>query len=196
MRLRDQLRLACAFCLLGLAFLGAQPAARPKLEVTSAHFTLVTVPGASARWLEADVELDVRVIGGRSLFVDRVKVVLNLGARTLGGGYRYYRSEMEAVTLENGPAHFRFYLPAEVVKRDGLTGEMEFWAVQLAAGGAAVPETPRNVNVTLRDPALRRAFEKDFSAGAPANDGVLVPQHLSPFAASYPTATPSPVRRQ
>lgn len=180
----------------GLAAVAAEPVApRPKLEVTSVRFALVTAPGATARWLEADVELDARVTGGRSLFTDRVKTTLNLGARTLGGGYRYYRAELEAVSLENGPAHFRFYLPPEVVKRDGLTGEMEFWTVQLAAGGEALPEGPRNANVTLRDPVRRRAFEKDFSAGAAANDGALVPQHLSPFAASYPAATPSPVRR-
>jgi len=189
------MRLGLVYAFLGLIPLGAQPVAKPKLEVTAVHFALVTAPGSSARWLEADVELDARVVGGRSLFVDRVKVTLALGVRALGGVRRYFRADCEAVALENGPAHFRFYLPAEVVKRDGLTGEAESWTVQLAAGGDALPETPRNVNVTLRDPARRRVFAQEVAAAAPANDGILVPQHLSPFAASYPDATPTAIRR-
>lgn len=189
------MRLAPALTLLAGVPLGAQPGARPKVEVRAVRFNLVAVPGTTARWLEADVELDARVLGGPSPFIDRVRVTLNLGTRALGGTHRFYRAEMVAATLEAGPAHFRFYLPAEVVKRDGLGGETEFWSVKITADGETQPDTARNASVTLREPGRLRGFEAKVAAGAPANDGVLGPQHLTPFAALYPAATPSAVRR-
>ena len=196
MRLRDFfLRLTQVLALLALVPLWAQTAARPKVEIRAVRFNLVAVPGTTVRWLEADLELDTRVLGGPGPFVDRVRVKLGLGARATGGTYRFYRAEMEAVALEAGPAHFRFYLPAEVVKRDGLGGEPEFWSVKITAGGEAQPDTARSVSVALREPERLRSFEARLAAEAPANDGVLVPQHLSPFVAQYPAATPSAVRR-
>ena len=42
----------------------------------------------------------------------------------------------------------------------------------------------------------RKSFQTRAAAGAAANDGLLQPQFLTPFAHEYPRATPSFVRRE
>jgi hypothetical protein len=166
------------------------------VDVQDVRFNLVAPNGAPTRWLEIDVVVSARLSGGRSQFLDQVQVNLDVGTRVPGGGYRYYHSGFEAVALENGQANFRFYLPPEVVKRDGLGGEAEFWAVAVSAGGVPLPVTARNYSVSLRSPDALRRFESSLATEAKVNDGVLVPQYLSPFAEQYPSDTPSPVRRR
>ena len=196
------LRFAWAALALGYAPVGlaqtpasATSAQKISVEARSVGFSLVNPPGSNLKWFEADVIVDARVVGGRSAFVDRVRVSLTLGTRVLGGTYRFYQAEMEAVTLENGPAHFRFYLPAEVVKRDGLGGEPEFWSVKITVAGEAQAFSSRQVSASLREGERRKNFEARIASEAPANAGVLLPQHLTPFATAYPLATPTPVRR-
>jgi hypothetical protein len=43
---------------------------------------------------------------------------------------------------------------------------------------------------------LLRTFKDRVAQAAPLNDGVLVPQHLSPFVHMYRGDTPSIVRRE
>jgi hypothetical protein len=195
LRRRRPRRLGLVLGLLAAVPLVAKPVPSTKVEVRAVQFSLVNAPGTTGRWLETDVELDASVLGGSGQFIDRVLVALEIGTRALGGSYRFYRAQLEAVALEAGSSHFRFYLPPELVRRDGLGGEPEFWAVRIIAAGAAGSDSPRNASATLRESARRQAFEARITADAPANDGVLLPQHLTPWAGVYPAATPSPVRR-
>ena len=170
-------------------------AARPKAEVRTVRFALANVPDATARWLETDVEVEIRPPPGRSGFLDRVKVALSLGLKAADGTYRFYRAEAEAVSVEAGVAHFRFYLPAEIIRRDGLHADAEFWLAEIGAGGEPQANTTRNASLSLREPERLRNFQAKVAAEAPANDGVLQPQHLTPFAAQYGGTTPTMVRR-
>jgi hypothetical protein len=151
-----------------------------------------------SEWYQVDVEVDVRSAPENpARFVDRLRVRLNLGFRVTVGGDRweFYQAESTAVTVAQGKAHFRFYLPPEVVRRDRLSGAADYWAVQLALGGQPVPVTRRQVSTTLPNPTVLENFLARVSAEAPANAGVLVPQHLSPFAdADLGRGTPSFLR--
>lgn len=169
----------------------------------------VTFPGAvevnqvrferlRAEWYQVEVEVEVRPAPeNTSRFVDRARVRLNLGFRITTGGERFefYQAEGTAVSLEQGRAYFRFYLPPEVVKRDRLSGAADFWAVQLAVGNKDMPVSRRQVSNSLPNPTVLENFLARVASEAPTNTGVLVPQYLSPFAeAEFGRGTPSFVR--
>lgn len=174
------------------------------VEVSLVRFAAPRAPNqASEAWFEAEVVLTVSpppAATGR--MVNRVRVALSLGWELPGAAnsprrVEYYRAEAECVALEAGRADVRFYLPPELVKRDQLHGSPKFWTVDLAAGGRVLPAARSAASASLMaDAAARRAFQTAATAGAPANDGLLQPQYLTPFALEYPRATPSFVRRE
>ena len=187
----------------------AAPATLPatgsaEVEVSAVKFNSVRPSnGAPGNWLEADVAVEARPAGnlvGR--MVARVRVTLSIGfelpAPTAGGERRFefYRSEAECVALEAGRANVRFYLPPELVKRDQLHGDPKYWGVELAVAGRAVPAGKVSFSAALPSPEARKSFLNRVGTAAIANDGLLVPQYLSPFALDYPRATPSFVRRE
>lgn len=149
-------------------------------------------------WYQIDVEVEVRPApGNSSRFVDRVRVRLHLGFRVSLGEERweFYRAESTAVTVEQGRVHFRFYLPPEVVKRDRLAGAADYWAVDLAVAGEAMPRSRRQVAESLPNPTVLANFLAKVASAAPVNDGVLLPQYLTPFAhADLGRGTPASVR--
>lgn len=182
--------------LLGLVWLAVPVPAAPflgEVEVAQVRFERLR-----SAWYEADVEVDVRSAPENpTRFVDRVRVRLNLGFRVTPGGERFafYQAESTAVTVEQGKAHFRFYLPPEVVKRDRLSGPADFWAVQLTVGGEAMPVSRRQVSPSLPNPTVLENFLARVANEAATNAGVLVPQFLSPFAeADFGRGTPSFIR--
>lgn len=188
---------------LGLAAVPIPRAAAQEVEVTSVKFSNLRAPtGATGNWYEAAIALEVRPppsTPGR--MVSRVRVTLTLGFElpAPAGGERrieFYRADAECVALEAGRADVRFYLPPELVKRDQLHGDPKYWGVELAAGGRAVTASRASYSNTLPAPDTRKNFQTKATAAAPANDGELVPQFLSPFANEYPRATPSFVRRE
>lgn len=184
--------------LLGLGLLARGSAAAEEIEVSTVKFANVRAPaGATNSWWEADVALNVRPAAGT--MVARVRVTLTIGCElpATGGSERrvdYYRAEAECVALESGRADVRFYLPPELVKRDQLHGDPKFWVVAVAVGGRGQTLGRNAASPALANPEARRNFESRAGSAAAANDGILVPQFLSPFASEYPRSTPSFVR--
>ena len=136
-------------------------------------------------WWEAEVNLEVAVRGsGRGRFADRVSVTLNLAteATEAEGGFEFYRARATAVAVEDGRASFRFYLPPAVVRRDRLRGPFRYWVVDLEQAGLAVPLARTQIGSGFAGPAALHSFRQKVLSEAEANDGVLVPQYLSPFA--------------
>jgi hypothetical protein len=181
-----------------LASLAAQ-----EVEVMSVRFTNLRAPnGTPGNWLEADVALNVRPPpGSPGQMLSRVKVALLCAFElpALAGGERrleHYRAEAECVALETGRADVRFYLPPEVVKRDQLHGDPKYWGVEISAGGRPVAAARASYSNSLASVEARRNFQAKGGAAAAANDGILQPQFLTPFASEYPRATPSFVRRE
>ena len=176
------------------------PASGPELEVGAVKFN--SLRAGTGNWLEADVVLNVRPPAGTpGQMLSRVRVALLLGFElpAAPGGERkleHYRAEAECVALENGRADVRFYLPPELVKRDQLHGDPKYWGVEVAVGGRAIPAGRPAYSLTLQGADARKNFQARAGLAAAANDGLLLPQYLTPFANEYPRATPSFVRRE
>lgn len=188
---------------LSLALVAASVAAAQEVEVSSVKFANLRAPGgATGNWLEADVALNVRpAAGSPGQMVSRVRVALIVGFElpAPAGGERrieHYRAEAECVALEAGRAEVRFYLPPELVKRDQLHGDPKYWGVELTAGGRPVAAGRAAYSATLATADQKKNFQTRAATAAAANDGLLQPQYLTPFAGEYPRTTPSFVRRE
>lgn len=186
--------------LLGFLFSGA---AAQEVEVLTARFNSVRAPnGAPGSWLEAEVALSARPApNSHGQMVSRVKILLIVGFElpgTAGSERRieHYRAEAECVALEPGRANVRFYLPPELVKRDQLHGDPKYWGVELSVGGRVQSAVKSAYSPALASVDARKNFQAKGGAAAAANDGLLLPQYLTPFALEYPRATPTFVRRE
>lgn len=193
--------LLCAFS--GASETRSAPAPVVPVEVAMVKFSNLRAPGGSpGNWYEADIALNVRPAhGAPAQMVSRVKVSLLLAFDLAGASgperrTESYRAEAECVALEPGRANVRFYLPAEIVKRDQLHGDPRQWGVEIAVDGRPLPAARPAYSGNLAAADARRAFQKRGATAAAGNDGVLVPQYLSPFAGEYPRATPSFFRRE
>ncbi|MBL9190296.1 MAG: hypothetical protein JNK23_22630 [Opitutaceae bacterium] len=199
MRELSPITLGVWLCLLALV---APRLAAAEVEVSTVRFSNVRAPnGATGTWLEAEIALQVKPAPGAvGQMVPRVRVAMLMAFELPGpaGGERRlesYRADAECVALEPGRAHVRFYLPPELVKRDQLHGDPKFWGVELTAAGRPQPPERSAYSTTLTSAEQRKNFQAKAGSTAAANDGVLVPQYLTPFALEYPRATPSFVRR-
>lgn len=182
------------------------PPAAPAVDIDVASVKFDNVRTNSGAWYEILVELATKPGAGadNKRFLNRVKVTLNLGtfSAKAGSGTKapdtYYRASAEAAAIEatGGRVTYRFYLPPEIVKRDTLTGDQKFYLVELSVDGKAVPfnkATHINANV-IPNAGVLESFRSELSAKAPANDGVLLPQYLTPFAFDGNRPSPTMVR--
>ena len=197
------LRLARALaCALALPWAAAAPAPAPAVEVANLRTNQVRPGNGSPAWLETTLSLNVRPAGGGPApVVSAVRVAVLLAFELPGpaGAARRthaYAAAVECVALEPGRAEVRFYLPPEILKRDQIRGDPKFWGVELTAGGEALPAARTAYSANLGTPAARTEFQRRWAPAATANDGILQPQHLTPFALEYPRSTPSVVRRE
>lgn len=190
------------FFVLWLVIAAVAPVVAEEVEVTAVKFSNLRPPGGgSGAWLETEVLLNVRpATAGPGQMVSRVRVALLLGfelAAKPGSERRieHYRAEAECVALEVGRTSVRFYLPAELVKRDLLHGDPKFWGVELWVGGRPVPAARTAYCLALVGAEQRKNFQQRAGAAAAPNDGLLQPQYLTPFAHDYARAAPSFVRK-
>ena len=174
-----------------------------EVEVAAVRFALARpASNPSVPWLEATVGLNVVPppdAPGR--MVSRVRVQLSVGVESPAltsstARTEYYRAEVECLALPSGRSEVRFYFPPELVKRDQLQGAPRNWAVELAVAGRTVLPARAASSTALVEPVARRAFLVAALAGAPANDGCLLPQYFTPFALEYPRNTVTFVRRE
>ncbi len=178
------------------------PLAAADVEVTTVKFANVRAPnGANGTWLEAEIALNAKPApGSLGQMTSRVRVALLLAFELPGAAgaerrLEYYRADAECVALEPGRANVRFYLPPELVKRDQLHGDPKYWGVELNVTGRPVPPSRGAYAAALANPEQRKNFQTKGGTAAAGNDGLLVPQYLTPFMNEYPRATPSYVRR-
>ncbi len=188
---------------LGLAIFSAAALAADEVEVSAVKFANVRAPnGVVGNWLEADIALIVHPApGAAGAMVSRVRVGLLLGFElpALAGSERrteHYRAEAECAALEAGRIDVRFYIPPEIVKRDQLHTDPKFWLIEVTASGRAQAPGRVSASPALANPEARKNFQQRATTNATPNDGLLLPQYLTPFAGEYPRATPSFVRRE
>lgn len=198
MPFRAAVRFGVLLSLLSAAVEGAE-----QVDVTAVRFSNQRAPnGSPGNWYEAAINLTVRPqTGVPSQMVGRVRVSLLLGFElpAAAGAERrleYHRAEVECPALEPGRADIRFYLPPEIVKRDSLHGDPKYWGVEVVVDGRPLPASRAAYSSLLAGAEQRKNFQKRGIAAAVANEGVLLPQYLSPFVNEYPRATPSFVRKE
>jgi hypothetical protein len=186
----------------GLGRLGAQTPAEPVLvEVSNIRFdSNVRGLGPGESWYEVAIEVDAKPADprGSDRHVDRVRVTLNLGIENTvdksKNGFDFYRASAEAVALEQGKAFFRFYLPHEVVKRDGIRGDAKYYSIDIEAEGKQQPPSRKSFSNAFTTPASLQAFQSRASSEGGVNDGILQPQYLTPFAFTSGKPAPSFIR--
>lgn len=179
----------------------AEKAAAGQVEVAGVKFSSARF--GSDPWMEVEIALDVKP-GGRAVsgqFVNNISVALSLAFASLeepsGAPKLFYRATAEYIAMEGGSRKFvRFYLPPEVVKRDRLSTPVRFYVVEVQAGGVAQTAGRNNVGSGFTVAGSVQNFLSMVSSEARANEGVLMAQHLTPFAYDSQRASPTPVRRE
>jgi hypothetical protein len=139
-------------------------------------------------------------------WVDKVKLTVNQVYKTKSTkaeDWNYYRSSVTILTLEvNQPRTVSFYLPGDVVKRDNLRKEPDYYYVQVEASGNEEPLFDAKGNViTEQSRAICRelAQKKNFDGAkdvadrcAGNNPGILRPQFLVNYIDVPVVVPPSP----
>ncbi len=222
-----------AFCL-SVCFVSAQATkaeggattGKSPVSVRSVHFDPVKIGNQKNEWIRMQVELQANFNpetklsaeekadkGGKKAankqWVDKIKVTVTEIFKPLSAKdateFSYYRASATVLTMEIGsPRSVYFYLPGDIVKRDRLKMQPDYYYVQLDVGGNEVPlfsEAGRIAPDMLA--AVHKQFvnKKDFDGardladrGASANAGMLRPQYMVPYAIfdTLPQSSPSP----
>jgi len=202
---------------------GAATSGKSPVYVRSVHHDPVKIGGQKNDWIRMQVELQANFnpetkvavdekAGKRApnkQWVDRIKVTVTQIFKPLSAKdateFSYYRASATVLTLEVGaPRSVYFYLPGDIVKRDRLKMQPDYYYVQLEVGGTEVPL----YNETGRlSPDMQGAVHKQFvnkkdydgardlaDRGVGSNAGMLRPQYLVPYAIfdNLPQGSPSP----
>lgn len=172
----------------------AAPAKSP-VAVRDVKFMQVRIGGQEHAWNRMQVELQANAtVDPKALkrWVDKVKVTVTQIYKTDSAKFEdwnYYRASATVLTLELGkPRSVLFYLPGDIVKRDNLRKEPDYYFVQLDVGGAEAPlfdakgalvaEQARAVH---REISKKDIFDKAKDAadrGVISTPGILRPQYL------------------
>ncbi len=161
------------------------PPSNASVEVRNVDFTRIR-DRSGDEWWQATVLLHVDAGGGGARrFANRVRVGFNLAVQrpNTDRGLEFYRAAVTAASLEAGRRSFRFYLPPAIVRRDRLTSAARFWTVDLVVDGSPVPPTRDAVASGFSSVAAVENFRRQVMEEALVNDGVLLPHHLTPWAA-------------
>jgi hypothetical protein len=142
-------------------------------------------------------------------WVDKIKVTVTQIFKPLAAKeaseFSYYRSTATILTMEvNSARSVYFYLPGDIVKRDRLKMQPDYFYVQLEVGGTEVPLYTEAGRLSAD---MQAAVHKQFvnkqtfdgardlaDRGVTANAGMLRPQYLVPYAIfdTVPQGSPSP----
>jgi len=185
----------------------ASPAGKSAVFVRSVTFQQTKLGGQVNPWNRMQVEIQANTVqeakaaaatgeatkaGTNKKWVDKVKVTVTQIYKTTSAkpeDWNYYRSSVTVLTIEvNQPRSVLFYLPGDIVKRDNLKKEPDYYYVQLEVGGN---EEPLFAPTGVVLPDQKMALHKDLQAKAkfdPAKDaadrgvvsspGILRPQYL------------------
>jgi hypothetical protein len=179
------------------------PAPAPVVEAEVGAVKFSSVKFGSDTWLEADVEIEAKP-GGKLVagqFVDRVRVIITIGMDSTdektGKPVRlFYRSAAEALTLEGGKSDFRFYFPPEIVKRDKLRTPLNYYAVELEVAGKAQAASKASYSSTITSAASLQNFISKAANESVVNEGLLIPQFLTPFSIDAQKRAPAFSRKE
>ena len=161
-------------------------------EVQRVRFSNAQPAGINRNWRQVEIQLNVRGSADREVanprYIDNVEVELNLAIQVRGGDVettRFYRSSMELPTLEMGRHTVHFFLPPEVVSRDRVSGDPQAYLVALSVDGVEQTLSTNARSQVLERESVRQSFLERVESEAGANDGILLPIHLTPFVSDH-----------
>lgn len=216
------LSVSCVFAQAAKTEGGATNGKSP-VNVRSVHFDPAKIGGQKNEWIRMQVELHANFNPETKLsaedkagkkaankqWVDKVKVTVTQIFKPLSAKdateFSYYRASATVLTMEvNTDRSVYFYLPGDIVKRDRLKMQPDYYYVQLEVGGTELPiftEAGRLVPDMAGSVHKMFASKKDFDGardladrGVSANTGMLRPQYLVPYSIfdNLPQGSPSP----
>jgi len=217
------LSLSCVLAQATKAEGGAATSGKSPVYVRSVHFDPVKIGGQKNEWVRMQVELQANFNPDTKLsaedkagkrppnkqWVDRIKVTVTQIFKPLSvkdaAEFSYYRASATVLTMEvNSSRSLFFYLPGDIVKRDRLKMQPDYYYVQLEVGGTEIPLYTEAGRLTAdMQAAVHKQFvnKKDFDGareladrGVGTNAGMLRPQYLVPYAIfdNLPQGSPSP----
>ncbi len=209
-----------SMCSLGHAQTAAPAAAPAKsaVFVRSVIFQQTKLGGQVHPWNRMQVEIqansvpevkapagEAKASAANKRWVDKVKVTVTQIYKTASPkpeDWNYYRSSATVLTIEVlQPRSVLFYLPGDIVKRDNLKKEPDYYFVQLEVGGkeeeffnAAGTLFPDHIRAVHKDISTKAKFDPAKDAadrGVVNTPGILRAQYLVLYADS-PVMPPSP----
>ena len=215
--------LACGLLLATPMLAWAQQArtmAKAPAEVVAVNFTDTKVNGAVLYPMRR-MEVRLKALGNAKLladpaavvpnkdWVDKVKVTVTLAyestspqAKKMGNAgqsFAFYRSSATILTMKrDGQASVFFYLPGDVVERDGLKKDPYGYLVELEVDGTPVVidkfgGAGRAVSKTIKSQQVMAGFKDMAGQGVMENAGILRPQYQVPFEREH-SLTPTLLR--
>jgi hypothetical protein len=155
--------------------------------------------------LQANFNPDPKALNKR--WVDKIKVTVTQIYKTASKDpkdWNYYRASATVLTMEvNQPRSVVFYLPGDIVKRDNLRKEPDWYYAELSVGGAEeqmfdakgslLAEHSNAVHKSLSKKSDFDAAKDAADRGVGANPGILRPQYLVTLLyPDAPVVPPSP----
>jgi hypothetical protein len=189
----------------------AQPApSKSVITVKDVNFFQLKLGGQINPWNRMQVEVsanynpDPKAL--TKTWVDKVKLIVTQvfkNKSTKAEDWNYYRSSATILTLEvNQPRTVSFYLPGDIVRRDNLRKDPDFYFVQIELAGNEIPLfdakgsiMPDQSRAISRDLAQKKNFDvaKDMADRfAGNNPGILRPQFLVNYPEVPMVVPPSP----
>lgn len=164
--------------------------------VRDVKFAQTKLGGQTNAWNRMQVELmsgdnlDPKALNKK--WLDKVKVTVTQVYKTASKkpeDWNYYRASATVLTIEaNQPRSVLFYLPGDIVKRDVLHKEPDYYFVQLEVAGNEAPIfdakgalIPAQARAVHKDIATKAAFDAAKDAadrGVVNTPGILRPQYL------------------
>lgn len=218
-----------AFCLsvtglLAQAGKGDANSGKSAVNVRSIHFDPVKLGGQQNPWIRTQVELhanfnpeakaapDAEAGAKKPVnknWVDKVKVTLTLIFKPIGtttaAEFAYYRSSATVLTMEvNTDRSVYFYLPGDIVKRDRLKMQPDYYYVQIDVGGTEqplfteagrpVPDMANALHKQFLDKKIFDGARSEADRAVNSNNGMLRPHYLVPaaFYDNLPQGSPQP----
>ncbi len=176
----------CLFYLLiALSVSGLQAQDKAPVDVSRVQFNSSTRP---FKWNNVVIELqanenpDPKAPNPR--YVDEIRVIVTLGYKSDGSdGFTFYQSEATLITLQVGKKKdVAFWMPYDVVERDNLPKEPEYWIVELEVKGQAVDQIQNSSSFSSKftGRASIENFKNMSRSKLGDTEGILVPTYLSP----------------
>lgn len=183
---------------------------KPNVIVRDVKFLQLNLGGQINKWNRTLVELEAKnnpdAKAPNKRWVDKVKVTLTQIYKTNSSkpeDWNYYRSSATVLTLEIGqPRSVMFYLPGDIVKRDRLNKEPDYYYVELEVAGSEEPVfDARGVLITEQTRAVHRDISQKVKYDAAkdaadrsvsSNSGILRPQYLITYPDAPVAVPPSP----